>query len=159
MKILEEKSRKQCDILWLKCDKQYFNLDNSVYICGTYIPPHNSKYLKDNKIDMFSFIGNDVTYIQQLEHVTVCGDFNSKIGGNNDSLTENEKFHELLNIPETMCMTHYHQGDQWTQTQIDTTNLSLICYSPLILINGRKLGDLTRSVTCYEWNRCSLIIF
>ena len=27
----------------------------------------------------------------------------------------------------------------------------------LRIINGRKLGDLTGSVTCYEWNGCSLI--
>ena len=60
VKMLEEKSSKQCDILWLKCDKQHFNLDNDVYICGTYIPPHNSKYLKDNSFDMFSLIENDV---------------------------------------------------------------------------------------------------
>ena len=60
VKMLEEKSSKQCDILWLKCDKQHFNLDDDVYICGTYIPPHNSKYLKDNSIDMFSLIENDV---------------------------------------------------------------------------------------------------
>ena len=92
MKLYEEKSSKQCDILWLKCDKQHFNVDNDVDICETYIPPHNVKYLKDNNIDMFSLIENDVIYFQRLG---LRGDFNSRIGGNSDSLTENEKFHEL----------------------------------------------------------------
>ena len=66
VKIPEEKSNQQCDILWLKCDKQHFNLDDDVCICGTHIPSHNSKYVKDNNIDMFSLIENDVIYFQRL---------------------------------------------------------------------------------------------
>ena len=68
-------------------------------------------------------------------HVIVCGDFNSRIGGNSDSLTDNEKFHELLNLPEDYVydtLPPRRSIDQ-TQTQIDTTNLSPICYGLLIL--------------------------
>ena len=161
VKVLEEKSSKQCDILWLKCDKQHFNLDNDVYMCGTYIPPHNSKYLKDNNIDMFSLTENDVIYFQRLGHVTVCGDFNSRIGGTSDSLTENDKFHELLNLPED-----YVYDTLPSRRSMDpNTNryhkpfTNMLWSTNLRIINGRKLGDLTRSVTCYEWNGCSLIIF
>ena len=134
VKALEEKSSKQCDILWLKCDKQHFNLDNGVYMCGTYIPPHNSKYLKDNNIDMFSLIENVVIIFRGwAEHVLFVVISIQGYGVTVIHLLKTTNFMNFLTYRKTMCMTLYHQGDQCTQTLIDTTNLSSICYGLLIL--------------------------
>ena len=52
--ILEEKSNHECDILWIKLDKKFFNAENDTYVGGIYIPPANSNYLKFNNIDICS---------------------------------------------------------------------------------------------------------
>ena len=64
--ILEDKSNHECDILWVKLDKKFFDTENHTFVGGIYIPPANSNYLKFNNIDMFSILDKDIAYFNFL---------------------------------------------------------------------------------------------
>ena len=80
VRILEDKSNHECDILWIKLDKKFFKRENETFVGGIYIPPANSDYLKFNNIDMFSILDKDIAHFNSLGNVITCGDFNSRTG-------------------------------------------------------------------------------
>ena len=42
VRILEEQSNHECDILWIKLDKKFLNTENDTFVDGICIPPANS---------------------------------------------------------------------------------------------------------------------
>ena len=99
VRILEDQSNHECDILRIKLDKKFFNTENDTFVGGIYIPPANSNYIKLNNIDMFSILDKDVAHFNSLEHVITCGDFNSRIGSLQDGIIESARANNFITLP------------------------------------------------------------
>lgn len=74
-----------CDtVIWIKLKRDFFNLENDVYLCGTYLWGEDSPAYNIIDIDLFESLENDIAYFQELGNVFVTGDLNSRVGNNSD---------------------------------------------------------------------------
>ena len=159
VRILEDKSNHECDILWIKLDKKFFNTENDTFVGGIYMPPAISNYLKFNNIDMFSILDKDVAHFNSLGNVITCGDFNSRIGSLQDGIIESARDNNFITLPNDYQIDNLpkrHSLDTKTN-RYKKPFLDFLLRSNLRVINGRILGDLNGSFTCYEWNGHSQI--
>ena len=157
--ILEDKSNHERDILWIKLDKKVFNTENDTFVGGIYIPPANSNYLKFNNIDMFSILYKDIAQSNSLGSVITCGDFNSRSGSLQDGIIESARDNNFITLPNGYQIDNLpkrHPLDTKTN-RYKKPFLDFLLRSNLRVINGRILGDLSGSFTCYEWNDHSQI--
>jgi len=48
------------DLLWMKLDKNFFHLQNDIYLCNCYIPPQNSVVFKNNNNTHFDTLQKEM---------------------------------------------------------------------------------------------------
>ena len=70
-----------------------FNLEQDIYLCALYIPPHDSSYFDP---ELFSNIETDIDLFHRKGLTVLAGDFNARTGKENDFIT-----HESLYLAET----------------------------------------------------------
>ena len=58
-------------MLWVKFDKNFFNLESNLFLGAVYIPPKGSTYLKENMADPFA-LGFDIGNLGQGK-IKGCG--------------------------------------------------------------------------------------
>ena len=146
-------------ILWIKLDKKFFNTENDTFVGGICIPPVNSNYLKFNNIDMFSILDKDIALFNSSGNVITCGDINSRIGSLQDGIIESARDNNFITLPKDYQIDYLpkrHSLDTNTN-RYKKPFLDFLLRSNLRIINGRILGDLSGSFTCYEWNGHSQI--
>ena len=71
-------------ILWIRCDKSLFVGDEDTYICFVYLPPDKSEFYKVYKYDLFQSLEDNIEYFKHQGHVILKGDFNGRVGHEND---------------------------------------------------------------------------
>ena len=67
-------------MIWVKFDRNFFNLDDDVYISGTYIWCEDSPAYNIVDVDLFELLENDVDYFSNFGTVFIIGDMNSRVG-------------------------------------------------------------------------------
>ena len=67
-------------IIWLKLDHNFFNDDQDIYICGSYIWGNDSPMYNNFNVDLFDILENDISCYNNLGSVYIFGDFNSRVG-------------------------------------------------------------------------------
>ena len=70
------------NFLWFKVEKSFLN---SVYVCGVYIPPCNSKYFD---LGIFDQLEQDILHFSTTGSVILMGDFNSRTGKYSDTVSQ-----------------------------------------------------------------------
>ena len=73
VKLFSSKSNR---LVWWKLDKHFFNLDEDIFVCSVYIPPANSKYFGQRKIDPYDELESDLIHYRKLGKIMLMGDFN-----------------------------------------------------------------------------------
>ena len=134
-------------ILWFRLLKAFFHTKNDLYICGVYVPPHNSPYYTT---EYFDKIIASVSKFTQQGDVIMCGDFNSRIGkGNNCQEVEIPHLEELpLHTPKIPNMMERSACDQVVNQH--GKKLIQICDDlNLHVANGRVAEDQLGNFTCY----------
>ena len=108
---------------------------------------------------MFSILDKDIAHFNSLGNIITCGDFNSRIGPLQDGVIESARDNNFITLPND-----YQIDNLPNRHSLDTkTNrykkpfLDFLLRSNIRVINGRILGDLSGSFTCYEWNGHSQI--
>ena len=76
--------------VWWKLDKQFFNIEEDIYVCSVYIPPSNSKHFGQSSIDSYSELQSNLIKYSRLGKVMLMGDFNSRKGQLSESIDEND---------------------------------------------------------------------
>lgn len=71
-------------ILWIKLDKNFFNVENDVYICGVYVWCDDSPAYTVCNVDLFDVIQNDIFEFENAGDLFLIGDWNSRVGKRND---------------------------------------------------------------------------
>ena len=67
-------------IIWIKLDKNFFNVESDIYIAGVYIWGENSPAYNSIDVDFFNLLQNDIDDFQLLGKVLLCGDWNARVG-------------------------------------------------------------------------------
>ena len=124
-------------VIWIKLDKNVFNLSQDMYLCGCYIWCQESPAYDVVNLDLFELLENDVSIYEQLGSVFVIGDFNSRVGKHFDFIV-----HDYVN--SLTDDENYVPDSPLPRASIDTVNnshgtklLDLCKLSGLRIANGR----------------------
>jgi len=77
-------------IIWLKCDRTFFNIPDDFYICATYVWGHDSPVYNTFNVDLFEILENDITYFSEFGKIFVTGDLNSRVGNKCDFIVQDK---------------------------------------------------------------------
>ena len=127
--------------MWIKISNELFHFNEDVYLCYIYIPPTNSKVLKDKDINFFDEIEKGLEKFDKLGKTYITGDFNSRTATLSDILDldvyDENDFQIILtlsSLPERQKQDHV--------TDINGQRLITLCKSTShIIANGRLLND------------------
>ncbi len=66
------------DVLWLKLNKDFFNLDKDIFLATIYLPPLHSHWYDNLGYDIFDELGIEILEFSQKGMILLAGDFNAK---------------------------------------------------------------------------------
>ena len=138
--------------LLIKLKQSYFGLNKDVVICFSYCVPENSSYQVREQLDIFGDLelklSNVGTHVDKL----CLGDFNARTGTDLDYLDSEDN----TDVPIPYDLYEIDSERHLLRQNLDKiTNrygnhlLSLCKSAQLRICNGRKLGDIFGSYTCY----------
>ena len=85
--------------VWCKLSKSIINnADKDVFLCCVYIPPKDSRLIKSGKAFNFDKLIEEVSHFDSLGKILIMGDMNSRVGAEDDFITEDE-IDENLHLP------------------------------------------------------------
>ena len=145
--------------MWIKLDKQFFKLENDIYLANAYICPRNSSYSSKTD-DTIELLECDKASFSQSGKILLCGDFNARTNSACDYCVDDD-IDDLLDLP---C--DYIQDVPLARNNADTSNVNLhgeslfnLCTSTGIgITNGRVIGDSTGFYTCLSPNGAPSVI-
>ena len=127
----------QCGILWLKIQNDVFQFNEDVYICNLYIPPHGSKALNTQEIDIYEVLEQDVLRFKDRGKLFTTGDFNGRIASETgvldfDRYLDDETLYDF--IDKTLLTTRVNKDNV-----VDSYGRRLLSFckiTDLIIANG-----------------------
>ena len=106
---------------------------------------------------MFSTLEKEIAHFNSIGNVITCGDFYARTGSCQDGIVKSIRDNEFITLPND-----YQIDNLQKRLLLDTkTNrykkrfLDLLLSTDLRILNGRILGNLSGSFTCFEWIGCS----
>ena len=145
-------------LFWIRLFKSFFGWENDLFICGTYIPPHNTSKTILAKTDYFSDLTTTTNNFLRQGNVIIAGDLNARIGcNNNDESIDIPLINDLLpHVAAPPQVAERSNCDQVVNQH--GRKLSQICTDlNLYVANGRTPGDLLGNLTCYTNNGSSTV--
>ena len=67
-------------VIWLKLDRNVFNIESDIYIAGVYTWGENSPAYNLIDVDFFNLLQNDIGDFQSQGKIILCGDWNARVG-------------------------------------------------------------------------------
>ena len=145
------------EIQWVKLSKEYFSLENDLFVCFTYIAPDNSTYAIRHNLDILHTLQNDISHFGNLGDIMILGDTNARTGVTNDLLDANS-----LHLPSP-----YFNGNSGSFLERNSQDvicnsrgrdlIDLCLSSKLVILNGRTFGDLSGKLTSFQYNGNSVV--
>ena len=149
--------------VWWKLDKQFFNMEEDIYVCSVYIPPSNSKHFGQSSIDPYSELQSNLIKYSKLGKVMLMGDFNSRKGQLSESIDENDmSASQFIDGSDTFELRtgyhipHSHSMDK-TVNKYGRSLINLCASNNLCILNGRIQGDRFGKFTCHKSNGASVV--
>jgi len=139
------------EFMWVRLCKQFFGIDNDIFVCVVYISPNSSSFSHERD-DIFSLIEKDVATYSKQGYCLVLGDFNARTNIEYDFVSnDSSKFLDSL-CTDYIIDTHISRNnlDKKLVDKHGQLLLDLCRSSGLRIVNGRKLGDLQGNYTCYS---------
>ena len=143
----------------IKLNKDIFSLDRDTVISFTYCSPANSSYIQRTQLDTYDDLEQKLSCLGQDVDIISLGDFNARTGTGLDYISEedNTDMPDLYDYQVDSVAT-YPRGNMDEGTNSYGEKLLSLCKSvPLRVCNGRKLGDILGTYTCYKWNGKSTV--
>ena len=135
------------NFLWCKIDKNYFAIDQDIFLCAIYVPPRDSPYFNPN---IFDDLENDIAYYSAEGFIMLTGDFNARTGSALDFVDIDQNNH----IPgDNLFPKRNLRKRRNYDTHINEHGKSLldICKScDLRIVNGRTTGDSFGNITYHS---------
>ena len=151
-KAVTEVKRPGENVLWLKIKKEFLGEHEDIFIGTVYFSPQTKKN-KTLTESLIYDLATDIMHFEQLGNVILQGDFNARTNNATDH-TDNSKDgnifdldEDLLNVtnpPNTRNSLDHAPVNKRGQELLD------LCKGQnLLILNGRKPGDLFGAATCY----------
>ena len=135
------------NFLWVKLDKHFFNIDQTIFLCAIYIPPWGSPYYNS---DIFTDLEKDITKFSAEGLIMLIGDLNARTGSALDFVNSDHCIHVPgINLPQKHNLRRRKNYD----SQINEHGKSLleICKTwDMRIVNGRTSGDSFGRITCHS---------
>ena len=133
-----------------------FDKKRDIYIGTVYLKPYknnndNSKKILELFDEIFSF--------QEKGEVIVQGDFNARTNVDGDTITI-DKYDDSFMIPTENLPQNIQSRNSEDKVTSDHRGKELLelCKSlGLIILIGRKVGDVFGKYTSFQWNGCSVV--
>ena len=137
--------------LWLKVKKEALGGKKDIFIGTIYLTPRKSNGDSSKKIyELFE----EILYFQDKGQIILQGDFNARTNVDNDNIPP-DKFDEFhipnVNIP------HRNSEDKIPSDYRGKELLELCKALGLVILNGRKTGDIFGKYTSFQWNGNSVV--
>ncbi len=130
--------------MWLKMDNSFFEMNNDIYICNCYIPPENSKLLKENCISPFEDLRTELENFGAKGNLIIMGDFNSRTVSIQESLhIDKDITYPTFNRSEMTSETYIplRINEDKTVDKFGKLLIDTIEEAHMLILNGRTLGD------------------
>ena len=146
--------------LLLKLKHDFFGLCRDVVVSFSYCVPEYSSFQLREQLDTYGDIEQKLSNVGQHVDKLCFGDYNARTGLKLDYLEseDNTDIPVPLDIYEQDIMRDLPRQNMDQSTNKYGNNLLSLCKSvPLRICNGRKLGDILGSYTCYTPNGQSCV--
>ena len=147
--------------IWIKCDKDYFGLKEDLYVVAAYFPPQNSQSTTNNANcdTIFDKLEKDLNLYTNKGDVILLGDFNARVGTKSEIKIDNSSLFDCSDNTHNDLLPPLPQRNaQDIKTNTYGTKLLNLCStSNLVILNGRKLGDLGGKLTSHQYNGSSTV--
>lgn len=146
------------EFMWFKVCKNFFGMQQDIYICNVYISPAGSSYSL-RRDDIFALIEKDIAKYSKQGNCILMGDFNARTCTQPDFVVNDTC--KYLNTHSNYVIDAHISRKNLDTKGIDIHGkllLDLCKGSGLRILNGRKFGDLCGNYTCYNhWGNPSTI--
>ena len=144
----------------IKLDKNFFGLKRDIVITFSYCVPEYSSYQLREQLDIFGDLEYKLGCIGAETDILCFGDFNARTSNKPDYLINEDN----TDIPVPRDIYTADTIGTTVRGNLDTVNnkygdnlLNLCKAVPLRICNGRKLGDILGSFTCFTSNGQSCV--
>jgi exonuclease III len=151
---LKKLSSANKDFLWLRLDKNFFNVQNDIYIANCYIAPEDSVVHKNIGYDVMDILSTEIAYYSQKGDVILTGDLNARTGNIQEKLVEfRENFQyeneiDNIGVQSSIVLPKRTNSDK-VINQFGRKLMEINETFHLAILNGRILGDTGGEKTCY----------
>lgn len=140
--------------IWCKIDKSCLGTEQDIFLCGAYIPPHNSTHYS---LDIFEELENDILNFGSEGSILLLGDLNARTGKYCDQLDTNTK-HYLHDDPSENMLNISPRNNCDNILNNHGKVLLQICKNcDLRILNGRTQGDSFGNVTFHGQHGVSTV--
>ena len=153
-------------------ESEVMTMDSTVYICSVYIPHEESVFHDQRALDPYNVIADESAAFQRKGMILYVGDFNSRTG----VLREDWDHHKELQRGESEVMTMDSTGNtniplrsnrDKEDNKFGNKLINLCETLGLVILNGRKTGDLSgqytyhgsRGSSAIDYAVCSLALY
>ena len=144
----------------IKLKANYFGFERDLALCFSYCVPQNSSFQVREQLDVYGDLELKLSNLGNNVDKLCLGDFNARTGAKFDYLPseDNTDIPVPSDIYETDAVSDLPRLNMDIVTNKYGDNLLSLCKSvPLRICNGRKLGDILGSYTCYTFNGQSCV--
>ena len=146
----------------IRLDKGFFSLSRDIVVAFSYCVPNGSSYQQRTQFEPFDDLELKLSSIRDTCDIISLGDLNARPGLKPDYIPDEDN--SCVPVVGQLCGTDTQTArprgslDRLTNSYGD--RLIELCKSvPLRICNGRKLGDILGSYTCYKNNGQSTVDF
>ena len=147
------------DYIWLKVCKDFFGIENDIYICFIYNPPENSTYTQSLQEDLFDLIEKDIVKYSDTGNILLMGDLNARTGNDLDFIQNDYRDNEIPlyddYTPDLHIMSRL-SSDLIVSPRGRALN-EMCIQAGIRILNGRCIGDLSGNFTCHNYHGSSVV--
>ncbi len=157
VKFLSSETR---DIAWAILSKDFFGIEQDLYIGLVYFSPVNSSYAKKLEYNPFDQLLADIEKYSDSGRVIIMGDFNARTGSLNDQMPTDrcDKHIPVMDILDADDnVSRRLSQDKQKVCTYGNRLIELCVASNMRIANGRVLGDTVGKLTCHKYNGSSVV--
>ena len=146
--------------IFIQLKKDFFGLENDIYICFAYCVPSSSAVLQRDHMpeDLFEDLQTKLAKYEQRGDLILIGDLNSRTGCIEEYIIDDSNDH--MPVPNIYTDTEYTFVRNSLDDKVNGYGRRFldVCRSlPLRILNGRKIGDFLGNLTCYNQRGSSVV--
>ena len=154
VQVMENKNE---DSIWIKVKKETFNGKNDTLIGTYYVSPDHSSKKKNNKksTDFLSAMLDEISFFSKKGPLLLQGDFNSRTGVETDFIGFDKSDVELG--IDNLDNQNPRNSEDKSLNNRGRDLLDVCKLNDLLILNGRKTGDIFGRYTSHNWNGSSVV--